>query len=350
MDFERESIKKVIVDLSASGIFLGTSSWKYPGWNGMLYDESRYAYHGKFTKTRFEKNCLSEYAGVFKTVCVDAAYYTFPKVEYLEGLASQVPSDFQFGLKVTDQITVKRFPNQPRFGERAGKPNENFLNAEVFEQGFLRPCESIRSQVGILMFEFSRFYPTDFGHGRDFVSALDSFLSQLPSGWPYGIEMRNKYWLKPDYFDCLARHNVTHVFNSWTEMPPVGEQMALPASETNPGLVAARFLLKPGRKYEDAVKAFPPYDKTQEVNDEARAAGAALIEKGKKNPKQLTFVFVNNRIEGNALETIRGMLELSRQQISEHRMLSSQPRGREHKPESPPATPMPEDPTKGRTK
>jgi hypothetical protein len=40
-------------------------------------------------------------------------------------------------------------------------------------------------------------------------------------------------------------------------MPAVSEQMALPGSRTNPDMVAARFLLKPGRKYEDAVKAFP---------------------------------------------------------------------------------------------
>ena len=53
--------------------------------------------------------------------------------------------------------------------------------------------------------------------------------------------------------------------------------MALHASVTNPDLVAARFLLKPGRKYEEAVKAFQPYDRTREVNDEARKAGVALI-------------------------------------------------------------------------
>ena len=87
--------------------------------------------------------------------------------------------------------------------------------------------------------------------------------------------------------------------------------MALPGSETNPALVAARFLLKPGRKYEDAVKSFQPYDGTKEVNDEARKAGAALIAAGKKVPERKTFIFVNNRLEGNALETIRAMLEIS---------------------------------------
>jgi uncharacterized protein YecE (DUF72 family) len=306
---EREKIKENAALLASQGVFIGTSSWKYPGWRGQLYDTARYEWRGKFAKSRFEKNCLAEYAEVFKTVCVDAAYYTFPSVKYLQGLAAQVPADFQFGFKVTDEITLKKYPNLPRFGHRAGQANEHFLNAEVFERGFLKPCESIRSQVGLLMFEFSRFYPADYEHGRDFVSALDAFLAKLPKGWPYGIEIRNKYWMKPEYFDCLARHSVTHVFNSWTEMPPVGEQMALSGSRTDPELVAARFLLKPGRKYEDAVKSFQPYDKTKEVNEEARKAGAALIQEGKKTAKRKTFIFVNNRLEGNALPTITAMLQ-----------------------------------------
>ena len=309
MSFEREKIKENAALLASQGVFIGTSSWKYPGWRGQLYDTARYEWRGKFAKSRFEKNCLAEYAEVFKTVCVDAAYYTFPSVKYLQGLAAQVPADFQFGLKVTDEITLKKYPNLPRFGHRAGQANEHFLNAEVFERGFLKPCESIRSQVGLLMFEFSRFYPADYEHGRDFVSALDAFLAKLPKGWPYGIEIRNKYWMKPEYFDCLARHSVTHVFNSWTEMPPVGEQMALSGSRTDPELVAARFLLKPGRRYEDAVQSFQPYDKTKEVNEEARKAGAALIQEGKKTAKRKTFIFVNNRLEGNALFTIMAMLE-----------------------------------------
>lgn len=63
---------------------------------------------------------------------------------------------------------------------------------------------------------------------------------------------------------ALARHGMTHVFNSGEEMPSVSEQMFLPGSRTNPQLVAARFLLKPGRKNEDAVKTFQPYDRVQE--------------------------------------------------------------------------------------
>jgi uncharacterized protein YecE (DUF72 family) len=265
------------------------------------------------TKTRFERDCLSEYAETFKTVCVDAAYYAFPSVKYLEGLAAQAPPDFQFAFKVTDEITHKKFPNLPRFGVRAGRANEHFLTADAFERGFLKPCEAIRAHVGLLMFEFSRFYSADFEHGRDFVAALDAFLEKLPKGWPYGIELRNKHWLKPEYFECLARHHVTHVYNSWTEMPPVGEQMSLAGSQTNPDLVAARFLLKPGRKYEDAVKAFQPYDKTQEVNEEARMAAASLISESLRyQPRRKTYIYVNNRLEGNALSTAEAIVALVR--------------------------------------
>ena len=92
-------------------------------------------------------------------------------------------------------------------------------------------------------------------------------------------------------------------------MPPVSEQMALPGSRTNPELVAARFLLKPGRKYEDAVKAFQPYSETKEVNDDARRAAFQLVVEAQKAPKRKTFIFVNNRLEGNALQTIRAILD-----------------------------------------
>jgi uncharacterized protein YecE (DUF72 family) len=295
-------------ELAAGGIFIGTSSWKYPGWLGTLYDESRYLWRGKFAKSRFERSCLGEYAEVFKTVCVDAAYYTFPTEASLKGLASQTPPDFQLGLKITDEITLKTFPNLPRFGQRAGTANEHFLDAEALERGFLRPCELIRDRIGVLMFEFSRFYPGDFEHGREFVGALDSFFGKLPGGWPYAVEIRNRHWLKEEYFECLARHRVAHVFNSWTDMPPVSEQMAIAGGGTTPERVVARFLLKPGRKYEEAVSHFQPYDKTKEVNEEARKAGAALIQQGANAPGRKTFIFVNNRLEGNALQTISAMV------------------------------------------
>ena len=311
MSFDRERIQEQAASLAVQGVYLGTSSWRYEGWLGQLYNPERYEYRGKLAKTRFERDCLREYAEVFKSVCVDAAYYTFPSQQYLERMAEQVPENFLFGFKVTDAVTIKKFPKLARFGDLAGKANEDFLNADLFVKAFLHPCEAVRSNVGLLMFEFSRFWPSDYERGRDFIADLDKFLGQLPKGWPYGVEMRNRNWLRPDYFECLARHQVAHVFNSWEAMPPVGEQLALPGSQTNPALVAARFLLKPGRRYEEAVKTFQPYDEVKEVNGEARKAGAALIAEGVKAKGRKTFIYVNNRLEGNALSTIEAMMDLA---------------------------------------
>ncbi len=309
MAFDREQMKKTAGELAAKGVFIGTSSWKYAGWLGPLYSPARYEYRGKVARTRFERDCLAEYAEVFKTVSVDAAYYNFPRRESLEKLADQVPDDFRFGFKVTDALTIKTFPKLDRFGTRAGQPNPDFLNAALFASAYLAPCEAIRDKIGVLMFEFSRFWPADYEHGRDFIADLDVFLGKLPKGWPYAVELRNKHWLREEYFACLSRHAVAHVFNSWEAMPPVSEQMALPGSRTTPGLLAARFLLRPGRRYEDAVKTFQPYDKAQEIDEDARRAGTALILEGERfEPRRKTYIYVNNRLEGNALETIRAMV------------------------------------------
>src|SRR5262249_24078023 len=169
MAFDRDALKSQLSALAAQGVFLGTSSWKYAGWRGSLYDESRYVRRGRFSEARFEKYCLAEYAEVFKTVCVDAAYYKFPEARSLADLVSLVPADFLFSLKVTDEITVRRFPNLPRFGRRAGAINPNFLQVDLFTSAFLGACQPVRQNIGLLIFEFSRFSAADFGRGRDFV-------------------------------------------------------------------------------------------------------------------------------------------------------------------------------------
>jgi uncharacterized protein YecE (DUF72 family) len=243
MAFDRKQFKTSLDALASQGVFIGTSSWKYPGWCGQLYDESKYITRGKFAESRFKRDCLSEYAEVFKTVCVDAGYYRFPEQRYVEKLVAQVPSDFLFTFKVTDEITIKKFPNQPRHGQQAGKSNENFLNAALFASAFLKPFESFKQNIGMFIFEFSKFYPTDYQHGRDFVADLDRFLDGVPKGWQYGVEIRNKFFLKPEYFAVLAKHGVSHVFNSWADMPPVDEQLALPDSITTSEFAGARFLL-----------------------------------------------------------------------------------------------------------
>jgi hypothetical protein len=93
-------------------------------------------------------------------------------------------------------------------------------------------------------------------------------------------------------------------------MPPVEEQMAMPGAFTA-DFYAARFLLRPGRAYEQAVKDFQPYAETKETNKEARAALRSLMQRSVATPTaRPSYAFVNNRLEGNSPNTIAAALDI----------------------------------------
>ncbi len=94
-------------------------------------------------------------------------------------------------------------------------------------------------------------------------------------------------------------------------MPSLGEQIELrpPDRSRSPG--AARLLLKCGRDYEEAVDTFQPYDQLKEPQPEVRRSSARLIRSLRQShPSRRSYIYVNNRLEGNALATIAAILEL----------------------------------------
>jgi uncharacterized protein YecE (DUF72 family) len=219
----------------------------------------------------------------------------------------QTPPGFLFCFKVTDEITIRQFPRLDRFGPRAGRSNPHYLDARLFRKAFLGPLERHRDRVGVLVFEFSQMRPFDESVRAEFVAEIDSFFGQLPGGWQYGAEVRNEGLLGTEYFSMLRRHGIAHVFNSWERMPPVSAQMALDESRTA-DFFAARLLLKPGRSYESAVELFSPYDSVKDPAPDERAACARLIQEARRRGGRRSFFLVNNRLEGNALETIRAIV------------------------------------------
>jgi len=84
--------------------------------------------------------------------------------------------------------------------------------------------------------------------------------------------------------------------------------MAMEGSQTNANLSASRFLLRPGRKYQEAVDTFQPYDRIQDPFPEAHVDAAKLITGGAGVPGRRTFILVNNRLEGNAPLSINAMM------------------------------------------
>jgi hypothetical protein len=121
------------------------------------------------------------------------------------------------------------------------------------------------------------------------------------------VEVRNREYLQPRYFEILRQHRAAHVLNSWTKMPTLTEQIAMP--DAFPAdFTVVRALLRQGRAYEDAVQQFTPYDQVRDENPDARDALRAVIRRMREE-RRAAYIFVNNRLEGNAPETIRAVTE-----------------------------------------
>jgi uncharacterized protein YecE (DUF72 family) len=293
--------------LAAQGIFIGTSSWKYEGWLGQIYSRERYGYRGKFSQKKFEAECLEEYAKTFPIVCGDFSFYQFPSEAYWMKLFATAPPELQFALKVPEDITVKRFPRHERYGPKAGFENPTFLNPALFQDAFLAPLERYQNRIAALIFEFGSFAKGAFEGEPRFLDRLEAFLAALPPKFRYAVEIRNPEFLDSAYFACLRAHHVAHVFNAWTRMPELGVQMGLADAFTT-DFTLVRALLRKGRAYEDAVAQFSPYDRIQDPNPAGRVALRSLIAHARRT-RQPSFLFVNNRFEGNAPRTIEAIIE-----------------------------------------
>jgi hypothetical protein len=69
-----------------------------------------------------------------------------------------------------------------------------------------------------------------------------------------------------------------------------------------------RALLRTGRPYEDAVARFSPYEKVQDENPATRAALRQVI-RDAIDRRMPAYIFVNNRLEGNAPGTIESLAD-----------------------------------------
>lgn len=284
---------------------LGTSSWAYEGWQGLVY-------HRTYPKNRFSQDTLAEYASysvngapLFQTVGIDHSFYRPAGVKQLTHYAEQVPESFWFCSKVWEEITIPAYANLPRYGVKAGKPNPRFLDAGAFRDLVLAPAQAgLGAKLGPLIFEFQRWGTGD----HSFLDKLDHFLEQLPSGIPYATEVRSPALLGSRYRDILKSHQVAHVYNHWTAMPPIADQhQRLEQSFTAPHVVV-RLLTPLDLKYEKAVERYKPYDRIVQPQTQMRQETVELAKQAVREGRS-TYVLVNNRAEGCSPLTVQALAE-----------------------------------------
>jgi len=284
-------------------IKFGTSSWNYPGWQGIVYQQPY-----KDEKA-LRKDALSEYVRFpwFRTVGIDSSFYAPPAVSTLSRYKQQVPADFRWAAKVWERISVPQFGTHPRYGALAGKENPDFLSPKLFNEQFLHPFRESQTTAHceVFILQFQAFPQKTVEQPEWFYAALEKFFSGIPQDFRFATELRNRELISHDYLSILNKHRHTHCFNHWDAMPPLIEQMKLIAAcgGINHPLYVARLLTPLGMRYQQAVKKFSPYNRLVAANPRMRADTVRLAKRAVERGAQ-AYILVNNRSEGNAPITI----------------------------------------------
>jgi uncharacterized protein YecE (DUF72 family) len=195
---------------------IGTCSWKYGEWKGLVYSNEKGI------------NFLEEYSRVFDTVEIDQWFWSLhrgnivklPDTRTADEYATSVPEDFLFTIKAPNSITLTH--PYARGAAAPGEANPNFLSVELFER-FLDKLTALRPRIASIMLQFEYLNKQKMPDRQAFFEYLDTFLAQCGNTVPIGIETRNPNYLCREYFDVLDRHQAHHVYLQGYYMPAVTE-------------------------------------------------------------------------------------------------------------------------------
>lgn len=288
-----------------SYVRLGTSTWTFPGWKGILYE-------GSPSQDELVRSGLHAYAQhpLFRTVGIDRSYYGPLRDKDLLGYAAQLEgTDFLAVSKVWEELTMITFPAHPRFGARAGTRNPGFLDPERTRSEVLAPyARHFADHAGPFVFEIPPAKQGTLPDERAFSSAIERLLTALPAQFRYAFELRNRELLTARYFDTLRAHGAIHCFNMWTAMPSVGRQLELPGVVTS-DVVVCRLMLPLATRYDAMKKAYEPFDRIVREQPDMRSDVVRLSEACEELSVKALFVLVNNKAEGSAPLTVRALAE-----------------------------------------
>jgi uncharacterized protein YecE (DUF72 family) len=273
-------------------LHLGTSSLSFPGWAGIVYAE-------QYRVAVLARHGLRAYAQhpLLNALNVDSTFYRPPSIELLTQQAAVVPENFRFVVKAYTGLTTA--PDTPRAQQRGIDPV--FLDPLFAEQTVVLPLvKALGSKLGAVLFQFS---PLGYRYTRDpetFVARLGEFLSALPRGPVYAVELRDPEILGAQYEDALAASGAVHCSTVHSRMPPVDTQVLEGAT----GPMILRWMLQPGDDYESAGARFAPFNRIVEPDKLSRSRIAGLVKRGLSAGRDV-YVMAANNAEGCAPLTLQ---------------------------------------------
>lgn len=273
---------------------IGTCSWKYESWQGIIYTGKK------------PQNYLKEYSRQFKTVEIDQWFWSLfadnkvilPKPNVVQEYSDSVPSDFIFGIKVPNAVTLTHYYKKKKSDPLV--PNPHFLSVDLMKI-FLDRLQPLSAKMGPLMFQFEYLNKQKIPGGlNEFIDLFGNFAQQLPDGPTYCLEIRNPNYVNDSYFDFIIENKIHHVFLHGYYMPSIFDIYQKHRSKIKE-LTVVR-LHGPDRKGieqqtgKNWSKIVAPRDR------DITSLVDMLSDLNSKNTQ--SFVFVNNHFEGSAPRTI----------------------------------------------
>jgi uncharacterized protein YecE (DUF72 family) len=273
---------------------LGTSSWSFPGWTGLVYARDA-------SQLTLARAGLPAYARhpLLRTVGIDRTFYGPVPAETFRAWAEAVPEDFRFLAKAHEELTLVRFPHHERYGTRRGERSPRFLDAAYATDAVVAPfVEGLGLRAGPLVFQFPPQDPEQLGWPERFAERLHAFLDALPVGPLYGVEVRTPSLLVPAYGEALAAAGAIPVLAAWGTMPSVREQ-ARRTLAAGARVLVVRWMLHPGLGYEEARELYAPFDRLLH-EDPGTREDIADVTADALGLGKAVYVTINNKAEGSA--------------------------------------------------
>ncbi|MFG6466078.1 DUF72 domain-containing protein [Roseateles sp. BYS87W] len=286
-------------------IHLGTSTWSYPGWEGLVWA-------GRHSESTLAKSGLPAYAAhpLLRAVGIDRGFYRPLAASEFQRYAEQVPPGFRFTVKAPSLVTDALLRGDTG---RGLQPNPLFLDPTTALQDFIEPaCEGLGSTVGALVFQLSPLPAQRLAHMNEQFDRLHALLLSLPKP-PVGViavEVRDAAWLTPDLVALLRDTGARYCLGLHPKLPPLAEQLPL-LRALWPGPLVARWNLNRlhgAYGYEAAEQKYGEFREMLDPDPDTRAELARII-RATAHAGQDVFVTISNKAEGSAPLSVRALAQ-----------------------------------------
>ncbi|HEY0200929.1 MAG TPA: DUF72 domain-containing protein [Burkholderiaceae bacterium] len=289
---------------------IGTSSWHYPGWAGLVWD-------GVYDERELSRNGLLAYAAhpLLRTVCIDRSFYRPLTASQYARYAAQVPEDFRFVVKAPALVADALVRAEDGRGRQ---PNPAFLDPTLACREFVEPAlEGLGARLGALVFEISPLPAQLLAQTEALHTQLSAMLRALPPLRPtapdgvVAVEVRNPALLSRRLADTLGEAGASFCLGLHAKMPPIDEQLPM-LRALWPGPLVCRWNLNRlhgAYGYEQAQRLYQPYDRLQDPDLPTRETLARVM-RATVSAGQPVYVTVSNKAEGSAPLTVAALARL----------------------------------------